>query len=512
MPGLLIGLLVSQGLWAKTYGGTSDDYACSITQTTDGGFAVAGYSYSFGAGEWDFQVLKLNGGGGLIWAKTFGGTNNEVAYSIIQTTDGGFAVTGYTKSFGAGGADFLVLKLSSSGGLDWARAFGGTGTEEAHSIVQSADGGFAVAGKTNSFGAGDYDLLVLKISSAGAPEWARTFGGANADEAYSIAQTAEGGFAVTGYTRSFGAGGADFLVLKLSSSGGLDWARTFGGTDADRAHSIIRTTDGGFGVAGYSYSFGAGWEHFLVLRLDDSGNISWARTFGTMNWEEAYSMIQTNDGGFAIGGYTFYDYDDFLILRLDDSGNLMWARAFGGNYDEDAYSLAQAADGGFALAGETWTFDPLYCDFLILKVGPDGNYPGCVQNYSLTVNTVSPSVSAPSVGADCSPIVSSPTISVGTQSPTIKDVCVPSEVEEGICDSRSGIAWFSVPGGALFVSSGDMSIRIYAADGRLAYSGKLEKGQNRITLEAGVYLWMAADCGGTGAPAYPASFGKAVVR
>ncbi|MEO0146031.1 MAG: hypothetical protein ABIM19_04270, partial [candidate division WOR-3 bacterium] len=310
---ITINILLGQSLWAKTYGGTSDDYACSITHTTDGGFAVAGYTYSFGAGEWDFQVLRLNDLGGLIWARTFGGTNNDVAYSVIQTTDGGYASAGYTKSFGAGGRDFLLIRLNSSGGLIWARTLGGTGDDEPYSVAQAADGGFGVAGKTESFGAGGYDFFVLKLNSAGSLEWARAFGGASADYGYSITQTTDGGFAVAGGTNSFGAGGPDFLVIRLNSDGSVVWAKTYGGPSGDIAYSIIQTSDGGFAVAGYTDSFGGG-ERFLVLKMDSYGNLSWARTFG-MNWEDAYSIIQTPDGGFAVAGFAVIAsaYDDFSI-------------------------------------------------------------------------------------------------------------------------------------------------------------------------------------------------------
>ncbi|MEO0210425.1 MAG: hypothetical protein ABIN66_01065, partial [candidate division WOR-3 bacterium] len=140
--------LIGQFLFAKTYGGTSGDYAYSITQTSDGGYAVAGRTESFGAGSWDFLVLKLNPDGSLAWARTFGGTIDDYAYSITQTSDGGYAVAGYTTSFGAGNVDFLVLKLNPDGSLAWARTFGGTNDDYAYSITQTSDGGYAVAGST----------------------------------------------------------------------------------------------------------------------------------------------------------------------------------------------------------------------------------------------------------------------------------------------------------------------------------------------------------------------------
>jgi len=488
-------------LFAKAYGGTSGDEAYSIVQTTDGGYAVAAYTYSFGAGSYDFLVLKLNSSGGLDWARTFGGTDWDWAYSMVQTTDGGYAVAGYTGSFGAGDYDFLVLKLNSSGGLEWARTFGGTGWDGAYSMVQTTDGGFAVAGRTESFGAGGYDLLVLKLNSSGDLQWARTFGGTDWDWAYSIVQTTDGGYAVAGYTRSFGAGDYDFLVLKLNSSGGLDWARTFGGTGWDEARSIVQTSDGGYAVAGYARSFGAGGYDLMVLKLNSSGGLDWARTFGGTNYDYAYSITQTTDGGYAVAGKTKSfgagDYD-FLVLKLNSSGGLQWARTFGGTDWDEARSIVQTSDGGYAVAGYAGSFGAGSGDFLVLKLGPDGSYPGCAEDCSPTVGTPSPSASSPSlstsspsVGADCSPTVGTPTL-------TVTDACPPAVEESGV-SSGKGITCSPLSGGILFNSPANIGIKIYSVDGRVAYSGELKKGENRIALGQGVYLWIAGQYRGKAA-------------
>jgi uncharacterized delta-60 repeat protein len=495
MNTMLVTLLVSQALFARTYGGANNDRAYSVTQTVDGGVAVAGYTMSFGAGSEDFLVLKLNSSGNLSWARTFGGTSGDYVMSITRTTDGGFAVAGPTSSFGAGTVDFLVLKLNSSGGLSWARTFGGTTGDFAYSVIQTADGGFVVAGATLSFGAGSYDFLVLKLNSSGGLSWARTYGGTGDDRAYSVIQTTDGGFAVAGWTTSFGAGGLDFLVLKLNSSGGLSWARTFGGTNHDGGAFIIQTTDGGFAVAGYTLNYVVGDTNFLFLKLNGSGGLSWARTFGGTNHDYAYSLVQTTDGGFAVAGYTVgfgAGSNDFLVLKMNSSGSLSWARTFGGTGDDRAYFITQTTDGGLAVAGETQSFGAGGVDFLVLKLDQNGNYPGCVQACSPTVTTPSPSASSPSLGADCSPITSSPTPTVNTPGLTITDVCSPLEAEER--DAISGqpvILCSPIPGGLLFLSPVELPLRVYSADGRLVYFGNLDKGENRISLEAGVYIWKA---------------------
>ncbi len=280
MAGILMGLLVSQNLFAKAFRGPNFDRARSIVQATDEGFAVAGYTYSFGAGNDDLLVLKLAPDGSLSWAITFGGTNEDRAQFIIQTTDGGFAVAGRITSSSTYSWDFVVLKLASDGSLSWARTFGGADIDSATAIVQTADGGFAVAGVTHSFGAGFRDLLVLKLASDGSLSWARTFGEIYDDWAHYIIQTTDGGFAVAGSTTSFGVGNYDLFILKLAPDGSLSWARTYGGTSNDYALSITQTMDGGFAVAGVTHSFGAGNDDLLVLKLASDGSLSWARTFG----------------------------------------------------------------------------------------------------------------------------------------------------------------------------------------------------------------------------------------
>jgi hypothetical protein len=205
--------------WAKTYGGGDFDGADSIQQTTDGGYIVAGKTGSFGAGDGDIWVLKLNASGDVVWQKTYGGGGWDEAFSIQQTTDGGYIVAGTTGSFGAGGDDGWVLKLNASGDVVWQKTYGGKEWDEASSIQQTTDGGYIVAGTTGSFGAGGYDFWVLKLNASGDVVWQKTYGGGDHDEATSIQQTSDGGYIVAGWTKSFGAGGSDFWVLKLDASG-----------------------------------------------------------------------------------------------------------------------------------------------------------------------------------------------------------------------------------------------------------------------------------------------------
>jgi hypothetical protein len=184
------------------------------------------------------------------FAKTYGGTDWDKARSVRQTSDGGYIVAGYTNSFGAGGYDFFLIKTDAYGNVQWAKTYGGTDNDWALSVQQTYDGGYIVAGLTSSFGMGGYDFFLIKTDENGNIQWAKTYGGTNEDWAYSVRQTSDGGYIVAGYTGSFGAGGYDFFLIKTDENGNIQWAKTYGGTDNDWARSVQQTYDGGYIVAG----------------------------------------------------------------------------------------------------------------------------------------------------------------------------------------------------------------------------------------------------------------------
>jgi len=366
--------------WATSYGGEGWDDVYSIQQTSDGGYVVAGHTNSFGAGESDFWVLKLRGDGTIQWQKTYGGNGWDGAESIQQTSDGGYVVAGYTESFGAGDGDFWVLKFREDGTVQWQKTYGGNGWDGADSIQQTSDGGYAVAGDTESFGAGDGDFWVLKLREDGTVQWQKTFGGMEWDGAESVQQTSDGGYVVAGWTESFGTGDGDFWALKLDGDGAIQWQKTYGGKEWDWASSIQQTSDGGYVVAGETESFGAGDEDFWVLKLRGDGTVQWQKTFGGKEWDGASSIQQTSDGGYAVAGDTesFGAGDgDFWVLKLRGDGTVQWQKTFGGREWDEARSIRQTPDGGYVVAGYTESFGAGEEDVLVLKLDGDGNIPEC---------------------------------------------------------------------------------------------------------------------------------------
>ena len=400
-----------------TIGGNNGDYATSIIQTTDGGYAIAGYTSSFGAGNSDFYIAKLDGIGALQWTKTVGGNGNEEAYSIIQTADGGYAVAGYTDYYGAGGSDFFIVKLDGTGATQWSRTVGGTVNEYAYSIIQTTDGGYAVAGYTAPFGAGNTDSYIVKLDGTGTLQWTRIAGGTVDDFAYSIIQTTDGGYAIAGYTSSFGAGSRDSYILKLDGTGTLQWTRTVGGNGNEYGRSIVQTTDGGYVVAGYTDDLGAGDYDFYIVKLGGTGTLQWTRTIGGIERDLAYSIIQTTDGGFAVTGYTTTfgaGSGDLYIVKLGNTGTLQWSKTVGGTGSDPSYSIIQTTDGGYAVTGVTTSFGTGEYDFYIVKFDGSGNTcgsstsPPSLVGSGGTVNSPTSTITIPT------PTMTMPTPSTGT--------------------------------------------------------------------------------------------------
>jgi len=484
---------VSAIAFAKTFGGINNDYAYSVQQTSDGGYIVTGRTYSFGAGNSDVFLLKTDASGNLQWAKTFGGSSYDYAWSVQQTSDGGYIVAGETYSFGAGSWDVFLLKTDASGNLQWAKTFGGSDYDYAYSVQQTSDGGYIVAGFTESFGAGYDDVFLLKTDASGNLHWAKTFGGSSDDGAYSVQQTSDGGYIVAGWTRSFDAGGYDVFLLKTDASGNLQWAKTFGGSSYDYAWSVQQTSDGGYIVAGYTSSFGAGYDDVFLLKTDSSGNLQWAKTFGGDTTDYAWSVQQTSDGGYIVAGGTYSfgagNYDVFL-LKTDVSGNLHWAKTFGGSSDDGAFSVQQTSDGGYIVAGVTFSFGAVGADVFLLKTDANGNIGTCaiVGSVTPTVNTPTTTETNPTLIVDSpTPDTTTPTVTEISPILAVSEPC-PISISEGQRFDGCFADVLRVGKGHITVSSiGEFRVKIYGVRGNVVKDVE-GRGELRISLKKGVYF------------------------
>ncbi|MBL7191746.1 choice-of-anchor D domain-containing protein, partial [bacterium] len=303
--------------WYQTFGGSSNDQGRSVQQTSDGGYIIAGYSYSFG-GIPDVYLIKTDASGNQQWDQTLGGASEDKGYCVQQTFDGGYIIAGYTKSYGAGDEDVFIIKTDVMGNEQWNQTFGCSDQDKGYFVRQTNDNGFIITGYTRFYPSSDScDVYLIKTDRNGNEEWSQTFGvGDNWDEGHCVNQTSDGGYIITGLI-NYGPD-VDVLLLKTDQFGIEEWNQTFGGFSTDEGHSVQQTLDGGYILAGLTLSFGPG--NVYLIKTDDSGNLQWQQTFGGDAGEYGESVQETSDGGYIIGGYTGSygagGYDVYLI-RLE---------------------------------------------------------------------------------------------------------------------------------------------------------------------------------------------------
>jgi len=378
--------------WQKMFGGSHDDNSREVRQTLDGGFIIAASTSSNDGditgnhGQLDGLIIKLDALGAVQWKKAYGGPGGDIARSIQQTPDGGYIFVGSTDFQNGGvtpnfaGSDYWVVKLSPLGNIEWQKAFGGNGIDDATSIQLTTDGGYIVAGQSNSNNGhitgnhGNYDFWVVKLNSSGNMQWQKSYGGSNIEFSGKIQQTSDNGYIMVGSSLSTDGdvsanqGFRDYWVIKTDSSGNLQWQKTLGGSAGDEGFDVIQMYDGNYVVAGYSASSdkhisGAnGSRDFWIVKLDVSGNTVWKKNFGGSSIDGAFSVNQTSDGGLIIGGYSqstdgnisvSYGNLDYWIVKTDALGNLQWQKSLGGSNYDTLQSIQQTSDGGYIMTGDT---------------------------------------------------------------------------------------------------------------------------------------------------------------
>jgi len=360
-------------LFTKTFGGNLWDYGNSVQQTIDGGYIITGEISSSENGSSDIWLIKTDSEGQEEWNQTFDGSYRDYGKSVQQTVDGGYIITGST------GSDYYydvwLIKTDSKGAEEWNQTFGGDNKDYGNSVQQTADGGYIITGEISSSGNGSSDVLLIKTDQQGQEEWIQTFGGSDYDTGNSIEQTYDGGYIITGSTRSYGNGSSDVLLIKTDQQGQEEWIQTFGGGYIDIGNSIKQTSDNGYIITGYTQSYGNGSRDVWLIKTNSQGNEEWNQTFGGIYVDIGNSVQQTiDDGGYIITGSRGTDYySDLWLIKTDYQGNEEWNQIFGGNDYDFGNSVQQTTDDGYIIIGHTKSYGNGGYDIFLIKTDSEGN-------------------------------------------------------------------------------------------------------------------------------------------
>jgi len=391
-------------LWQNTIGGNFDDYLISLQHTTDGGYILGGYSNSTISGDKtenplggfaDDWVIKIDSTGTILWQNTIGGNGYEYIYAIQQTVDGGYILGGSSDSNISGDKtenclgdlDYWVVKLDATGVIQWQNTIGGSDYDALSALQQTADGGYILGGSSKSIISGDKtennlgeeDYWVVKLNSTGAIQWQNTIGANKFDVLTSLQQSADGGYILGGYSASDisddktenSMGEDDYWVLKLDSTGAIQWQNTIGGNAIDELKSLQQTADGGYILGGNSNSTISGdkteghlggYSDYWVVKLNATGAIQWQNTIGGDLHDFFSTVQQSADGGYILGGISDSNISgdktedsngsaDYWVVKLDSIGVVQWQNSIGGSEYDGLSSLQQVPDGGYILGG-----------------------------------------------------------------------------------------------------------------------------------------------------------------
>jgi hypothetical protein len=313
-------------IWRKVYGGPGSDNGWAVRQTLDGGYIVVGFTNSFGSGQMDVYLIKTNKDGVKEWSKTFGGKGEEYGWDVRVTRDKGYIIASQTNSFGNGEVDAYLIKVDSEGTEEWSSTYGAERTDRIFSVQETIEGGFISAGITynyTSINSNDRDGYLLKVDETGKKEWHKTIGGDAFDVAHSIALTEDGGFFVTGYGESFAKfGNRDVYLIKTNPQGEEEMFKVIGGIGEERGIKGYQTADGGYIAIGITEEN----RDVYLVKITSLGEVSWTKSFGSPNKVDfGYTVRETKDGGFILIGHS-EEFDrsksQILLIKTDQEGNV----------------------------------------------------------------------------------------------------------------------------------------------------------------------------------------------
>ena len=362
-------------IWDANFGGRGADGGNYALVTKDGGYLSVGYTDSYGFGKNDIWVIKTDFTGEKEWSKVYGGKLDDFGWGATESVDGGYVITGETFSFGNGQSDIYIFKIDSVGNKIWSNTFGGLSEDVGYSIVNSDDGGYVIASQTRSYGKGGNDGMIVKFDSFGNKKWNRVYGGKGLDYFKSITNDSLNGYVIAGGTRSFNNGDSQGWVMSVDENGYPKWEKTYGDNGDDGFNMITRSKDNNFIAVGYSGSFfSKGMKDVLMVKIDSLGNKMWMNLYGGKSDDIANSVFECKDSGFALAGETASfggGKKDILILKTNSNGVQKWKSTIGGKGVDIGRSIEELPKGGFIVSG-TSTISNLSFDSILIKTDKKG--------------------------------------------------------------------------------------------------------------------------------------------
>lgn len=430
--------LMAQSDFYNHIGDSGDDIAYSIINTNDGNLMLTFSTSTSASSDDNIALVKLSEDGNLIWKKVYGGSARDFPRSLIQTSDGGYAILASTYSYGSGHEDFLLIKADASGNLQWSKTYGGSQEERAFTIKQTPDGGYIMGGSTQSYGYGFRDAYMVKTDVNGNTEWSTSLGGGQADNCFTIQVTTEGNYLLTGSEYSFGPGPWGFWIIELDPFGQVNWIKTYGGTGEEHSRIIEKTNDGNYLIFTHTTSFGEGNWDYLVTKVTPDGDLLWSKTYGGPQSDFTGSVVKKPNGNFLILGHTESFGEgaaDIGLIEIDQNGDIVWAKTYGTPANEKLtfgvdFMAAPVSDGGLVIIGHTTGGTIGNTDVMIIKTNAIGENDCIGEDFTPTVSTPTLSENLISITPVSGVVSSEASVSLPAENIQIEEQCIIPPIAE----------------------------------------------------------------------------------
>jgi hypothetical protein len=381
----------TQGIitFERIIGTQFDDHVSSFVQISDKGYILVGSTTKENAQFTDAYVIRTDKYGKVLWTKTYGGNYDDAASDVVQSPDGNFVIVGNSSSFGSGQVQIYLFKIDSDGNTVWEKSFGEQKDIAASNIRNTTDNSFIITGNTKDTPDNSRDALLLKTDKDGNLIWKKHYGTSNGESASGITLTSDGGYIFTGTDANSSTNDFNIYCVKTDAEGNVLWTKDYGGSNQEGGSTIISTDDGGYMISGYTVSYGAGAEDGFLVKIDSAGKEQWYKAFGYEHNDRFASVVQMPDGGYMASGSTVnyfdvnYTYTDAYLVRTNASGEMTWSKTFGGDKSEGFGRLIEAGDGTYATIANTNSYGQSQ-DIMFVKINENGTLTD-IKNDNLSI-------------------------------------------------------------------------------------------------------------------------------